>query len=222
MAVFEPSHVYTHHHLFPYLQSIIMIKVYLGRHPLYNPMSLLSCSPFRSLFSVEKMMRSGITMLRQVGRTAAVSTRFQPTVCIRCMSSLQGRYTPKIDKRTSYAYSKMPVQFSSYVLFMFLFYLQDSFIRFKHTNSNPSQLDRESEQKRESQKIANWSLGVDIFMTTVKGAVGWMLNSSAILADISFVLHNCCLFNRLRRTLPLFYDCRCCNTWLRYNLQKTS
>ena len=43
------------------------------------------------------------------------------------------------------------------------------------------------EQKKESQKIANWSLGVDIFMTTVKGAVGWVLNSSAILADISFI-----------------------------------
>jgi hypothetical protein len=44
---------------------------------------------------------------------------------------------------------------------------------------------RELEQQHESQKIANWSLGVDIFMTTVKGAVGWMLNSTAIIADIS-------------------------------------
>lgn len=46
--------------------------------------------------------------------------------------------------------------------------------------------DKELAQKRESQKIAYWSLGVDVFMTTVKGGVGWMLNSTAIIADISY------------------------------------
>lgn len=44
---------------------------------------------------------------------------------------------------------------------------------------------KELEQQHESQKIAYWSLGVDVFMTTVKGAVGWMLNSTSIIADIS-------------------------------------
>ena len=42
---------------------------------------------------------------------------------------------------------------------------------------------RELEQQQESQKIAYWSLGVDIFMTTVKGGVGWLLNSTSIIAD---------------------------------------
>ena len=74
---------------------------------------------------------------------------------------------------------------STYAFFLFVV-IQDNFYRFNHTQAKQAELDRESEQKRESQRIANWSLGVDIFMTTVKGAVGWMLNSSAILADISF------------------------------------
>ena len=51
--------------------------------------------------------------------------------------------------------------------------------------------DKELEQQHESQKIAYWSLGVDIFMTTVKGAVGWMLNSTSIIADISLILKDC-------------------------------
>ena len=57
--------------------------------------------------------------------------------------------------------------------------------------------------------IAYWSLGVDVFMTTVKGAVGWMLNSTAIIADISF----CSFFHgsfltRSRCTFPFFNGCR--------------
>ena len=45
--------------------------------------------------------------------------------------------------------------------------------------------EKELEQQHESQKIAYWSLGVDIFMTTVKGAVGWMLNKTSIHSDIT-------------------------------------
>ena len=58
--------------------------------------------------------------------------------------------------------------------------------RFNHTKAGSNISDKEAEQQRESQMIAYWSLGVDVFMTTVKGAVGWMLNSTAIIADISF------------------------------------
>lgn len=47
---------------------------------------------------------------------------------------------------------------------------------------------RELEQQQESQKIAYWSLGVDIFMTTVKGGVGWLLNSTSIIADAAHSL----------------------------------
>lgn len=47
---------------------------------------------------------------------------------------------------------------------------------------------RELEQQKESQKIAYWSLGVDIFMTTVKGGVGWLLNSTSIIADAAHSL----------------------------------
>lgn len=56
---------------------------------------------------------------------------------------------------------------------------------FQSQTTKENMSSRELEQQHESQKIANWSLGVDIFMTTVKGAVGWMLNSTAIIADIS-------------------------------------
>lgn len=64
--------------------------------------------------------------------------------------------------------------------------VQNQFNRYNHHNVGTSAEDKELAQKRESQKIAYWSLGVDVFMTTVKGGVGWMLNSTAIIADISF------------------------------------
>ena len=63
---------------------------------------------------------------------------------------------------------------------------QNQFFRYNHDNAGVSAEDKELAQKRESQKIAYWSLGVDVFMTTVKGGVGWMLNSTAIIADISY------------------------------------
>lgn len=60
--------------------------------------------------------------------------------------------------------------------------------RFHHKQSGPQMSEKELEQQHESQKIAYWSLGVDIFMTTVKGAVGWMLNSTSIIADAAHSL----------------------------------
>ena len=66
--------------------------------------------------------------------------------------------------------------------------LQSGFYRLDHSAAQLSEEERELAQKKESQKIAYWSLGVDVFMTTVKGGVGWLLNSTAIIADISLVL----------------------------------
>ena len=81
---------------------------------------------------------------------------------------------------------------------------------------------RELEQQHESQKIANWSLGVDIFMTTVKGAVGWMLNSTAIIADISTDDLFEMFPNGSRRSLALLHGRGSGDTGVREVLSKTA
>ena len=75
--------------------------------------------------------------------------------------------------------------------------------RFHHKQSGPQMSEKELEQQHESQKIAYWSLVVDIFMTTVKGAVGWMLNSTSIIADISLILKASCILDSI--TLHTLY-----------------
>ena len=83
---------------------------------------------------------------------------------------------------------KVPTDLLSSVCVCTLSKDKDHFTRFILNNSGKFSDDKELAQKHESQKIAYWSPGVDVFMTTAKGGVGWLSNSTVIIADISLVL----------------------------------